>query len=359
MQRKYIPPDQLETRKHASVTSSSSRTYKLRFLLLLIVIICIVGAAISGVLAYGIKFGLEKATTKPPAGPLIIHNKPLPTLLRVQGKPPTVTAGVAYLYDADSGQTLIDQNGEKVVPMASVTKIMTAIVALRTGDLNQQITVPQAALDHVILNNGSNAGLVAGDKFTLNELLYALMLPSGDDAAYTIATSLAGSTDQYVARMNLMARRLHLFQTHYINPDGLTSTDNQDNLTSAYDLIKLTQYALSIPKFAAIVQTPHFDLPATADHAAYKWKNTNYLLDTSYPGMLGVKTGTTDNAGACLVFYDKRNGLNLIGVVLHSIDNLDPAQDTRYSDTKQLLEWGFKLEKIVPTKAMQKNAMTR
>lgn len=359
MNRKTTPIDQLDTTQYPAVKSSTGRTYRIRFLVLLIVIICIIGAAVSSTLALGVKFGLGKVATPPPAGPLLVHNKPLPTLLRIQGQPPTLTAGEAYLYDEDSGQTLVDQNGEKVVPMASVTKIMTAIVAIRTGDLNQQITITQADVDHVILNNGSNAGLKVGDTFSLNEMLYALMLPSGDDAASAIARSVAGSSTQFVAQMNLLAGRLHLFQTHYINADGLTSPDNQDNVTSAYDLVKLTKYALTIPKFATIVQTPHFDLPATADHGTYKWVNTNYLLDTNYPGMLGVKTGTTDNAGACLVFYAQRGGLNLIGVVLHSTHNLNPALDTRYSDTRHLLDWGFKLEKIVPTKAMQKNAITR
>ena len=186
-----------------------------------------------------------------------------------------------------------------------------------------------------------------GDQLTLHDLLYGLMLPSGDDAAITIADAVGGSTANFVNMMNLFAYRLRLFQTHYLNPDGLTYYDaNHQPLpghyTTAYDLVRLARYAMSIPLFAQLVRTQHYQLPATLSHHLYAWDNTNTLLAT-YQGMTGIKTGFTIEAGACLVFSATRNGHHLIGVVLHSID-----ENHRFNDARILLDWGFALPLLPP-----------
>ena len=249
--------------------------------------------------------------------------------------------------DNDTSHILYESNGEKPVPMASTTKIMTALIAIQTGDLNSLVTIHQDAVNEVILNDGSSANLHLGDQLTLRDLLYGLMLPSGDDAAIAIADSVGGSTSNFVNMMNLFAYRLHLFQTHYINPDGLTYYDANrqpipGHYTTPYDLVRLASYAMTIRLFAQIVHTQHYSLPATATHHSYTWNNTNLMLAT-YSGATGIKTGFTLEAGECLVFSATRSGHHLIGVVFHSIDAAH-----RFSDAKTLLDWGFALPLLPP-----------
>ncbi len=263
---------------------------------------------------------------------------PTPTpqpILTAQGTPPQLTAEAVYLLDADTGHILDEVNGEKPLPMASTTKIMTALIAIQTADLNEPIPVKQDAINRVNLDGGSSAGLVVGDTLPLKAMLYALLLPSGDDAAYAIADELGGTRANFVQRMNLFAYRLHLFQTHYNNPDGLTLDDNLEHYTTAHDLATLTQYALHVPLFAQVVQSQHYAF-STAQHR-YMWDNTNKLL-TTYNGMTGVKTGHTNAAGYCLVFAATRNNHHLIGVLLDS-----PSELQRNNDVAALLDWGFAL----------------
>ena len=138
---------------------------------------------------------------------------PPPTLqpiLTVQGPAPTIAAGAAYLLNANTGHTLSDVNGEKLLPMASTTKIMTALIAIQTADLDQIVQINQDAYNRAHNNGGSSANLVVGDQISLKDLLYGLLLPSGDDAAVAIADALGG-TQTFVQKMNFFAYRLHLF----------------------------------------------------------------------------------------------------------------------------------------------------
>jgi D-alanyl-D-alanine carboxypeptidase (penicillin-binding protein 5/6) len=296
----------------------------------------------------------------PTVAPLQLQPAPKPTpVLTITGKPAKIAAQSAYLLDAKTGRTLFDFNGEEPRPMASTTKIMTAIIAIQSGNLNMLVTIHQDAYNEWFLHDGSNAQLVVGDRITLKDLLYALLLPSGDDAAIAIADAIAGSPANFVNIMNIYAYRLHLYQTHYINPDGLTyyQPNGQPvpgHYTTAYDLVRLATYAMQLPLFAQIVKTLHYTLPATATHHAYNWTNTNNLLGpnledptgaSTYTGAIGIKTGFTLEAGYCLVFAAKRAGQYLIGVVLFST-NTDPNQ--RYRDATVLLNWGFGLPLRVP-----------
>jgi D-alanyl-D-alanine carboxypeptidase (penicillin-binding protein 5/6) len=282
----------------------------------------------------------------PPLAPLTFKPIPRPTPLSglaAQGTPGQINATEAILMDSDTGTILYEKNAEVPVPMASTTKIMTALIALRSGLLDQEVTIGQDAINEVLLNDGSSAFLVVGDKIKLRDLLYGLMLPSGDDAAVAIADAVAGSVQNFVKIMNIEAQKLHLYQTHYYNPDGLPPTDAQGNpingvhYSTPYDLARLARYAMSIPLFAQIVQTRTYTLPASATHHAYTWANTNELLGV-YQGMLGIKTGSTPEAGDCLVFAAKRDGHTLIGVTLHS-----DTDALRFQDTRTLLNWGFGL----------------
>jgi serine-type D-Ala-D-Ala carboxypeptidase (penicillin-binding protein 5/6) len=255
-------------------------------------------------------------------------------VLTPQGQPPSISAASAFLLDDDSGNTLADINGEQERTMASTTKIMTALVALQRGKLDQLITVHEDAIQEVEQNDGSNASLNVDEQLTLRDLLYALLLPSGDDAAVAIADGLAGSQAGFVQMMNQEALQLHLTHTHYGNVDGLFS-DN--HYTTAHELAILAHYALRQPLFAQIVQTRTYQLPPTDTHLAHSWMNTNNLLWT-YAGATGVKTGYTGDAGACLVFSATRGGHHLIGAVLDS-----STEDSRFSDAQKLLDWGFGL----------------
>jgi D-alanyl-D-alanine carboxypeptidase (penicillin-binding protein 5/6) len=273
---------------------------------------------------------------------------PLPAVLTPKGAPGHFIADAAILIDADSGDILYDRNGESPMAMASTTKIMTALIAIQTGNLDQPVLVGQDAWNEVNLNGGSGANLVVNDRLTLHDLLYALMLPSGDDAAVAIADAVGGSVPNFVQMMNREALRLHLYQTHFANPDGLEVLNRQGtplngvHYTTAYDLVRLAQYAMHLPLFAQIVQTPVYDVPATGVHTSYHWKNINALLST-YKGTLGIKTGWTPQAGGCLAFAVKQDGHTLIGVVLHSAD-----EASRFKDAEKLLNWGFSLPMQIP-----------
>jgi D-alanyl-D-alanine carboxypeptidase (penicillin-binding protein 5/6) len=309
----------------------------------ILTVILLVGAllvVIGGPLYLFLRFGTNRPGQQvdlkaPPLAPLAftpasIHTPP--PALHPADKPGHMSASEALLMDAESGTILYEKQGETPLPMASTTKIMTALIAIQAGNLDQVITVGQDAVAEVAENDGSGAGLFAGDRLTLRDLLYGLMLPSGDDAAIVIADGLAGSQKAFVKIMNAEAQKLRLFQTRYSNADGL---DYGLHYTTPYDLARLARYALRIPLFAQIVLSKAHKLPATSSHHAYSWPNINQLL-FDYQGSIGVKTGWTPTAGGCLVFAATRNGHTLIGVILHSAD-----EQTRFTDAKVLLNWGF------------------
>ena len=276
-----------------------------------------------------------------------LHPAPTPTpdpVLTVQGTPPPIQAAAVYLFDADTNHVLVNINGQKRLPMASTTKIMTALLAIQKGKTDQIVTVQQDAVDESQKNNGSSAQLVLGDQIRLGDLLYGLMLPSGDDAAIAIADTISGSSANFVRLMNNYAHQLHLTHTHYSNPDGLTYKlpDGQvdpNHYTTATDLAQLTHVALQNQIFAQIVELQRYVLPPTATHHGYTWETTDNLL-SHYAGTTGVKTGYTLEAGYCLVFSAINTGHHLIGVLLHDSDD-DTNQ--RFIDAQTLLDWGFHL----------------
>jgi serine-type D-Ala-D-Ala carboxypeptidase (penicillin-binding protein 5/6) len=271
-------------------------------------------------------------------------------ILTVRGTPPAIAASAAYLLDADTNHTLVDMHGEQRLSMASTTKIMTAVLVLDKGNLNQMVTIKDDAVKEAIDNNGSTAQLVVGDQIRMKDLLYALLLPSGDDAAIAIADAMSGSQAAFVKQMNNYAHLLKLYNTHYINSDGLTyklanGKPDPNHYTTAADLAHLTRYAMQNPLFEQIVQLQDYVLPATATHHSYNWPTTNTFL-SEYAGAIGIKTGYTVEAGYCLVFAAYGNGHHLIGILLHDSDT-DANQ--RFADAGTLLDWGFQLPLLPPT----------
>jgi D-alanyl-D-alanine carboxypeptidase len=260
---------------------------------------------------------------------------PTPTPTPSPTPVPFVNGAAEYLIDAGTGRALYQSATiHKRLPIASVTKIMTAIIAIEQGgDLSQIVPITQEELDEVP-QGASIAQLQAGDdNITLLYLLYGLMLPSGSDAAIVIAHAVAGSTAQFVAKMNAKAQALGLRDTHFTSPHG--ALEDSNNYSSVADLVKLARYAMNNATFAQIVQTQHYELVPQTNRHHYIWDNTNELLGT-YPGANGVKTGSSSDAGFCMVFSAKRSGRLLIGAELGA-----PTPDLLYGDATRMLNLGF------------------
>lgn len=237
----------------------------------------------------------------------------------------SVSAASAILIDAQSESVLFEKNSDKRLPMASTTKIMTAVVAIEASDLDRTVTVPKAAVGI----EGSSIYLCEGERLTIEQLLYALMLSSANDAATAIAIAVAESEDDFVDMMNETARKIGLRNTHFDNPHGL---DSHSHYTTARDLAKLTAYALELPKFRSIVSTHKHTIPLAGNENARLLINHNKLLK-SYDGMIGVKTGFTKKSGRCLVSAADRNGTVLIAVTLNAPDD--------WKDHRSMLDYGF------------------
>jgi D-alanyl-D-alanine carboxypeptidase len=214
----------------------------------------------------------------------------------------------AFLLDTTTGNVLVDVNGHMQVPIASLTLIMTAVVAIDNADLNQYVTVEQATLNEVP-PGASRAGLLVGDQIQLRELLSALLLPSGGDAAFVIAHAVGGNTQKFVAMMNNEAQQLQLNDTHFSSPYGSSASDAY---SSAADLAHLAQYAMQLSDFASVVASSNHTLVTTYLNHSYTWSNANTLRVT-YPGLHTIQGGYDAKAGACIVFFVQRSDHLLIG----------------------------------------------
>jgi D-alanyl-D-alanine carboxypeptidase (penicillin-binding protein 5/6) len=236
----------------------------------------------------------------------------------------THAKGVA-LIDVESGRLLYNSNGDKPMKIASLTKIMTAIVAIEHGKLSDMVKTSVRAAGR----EGSSIYLKKGEEMSLQNLLYGLMLRSGNDAATAIAEHVGGSEEGFVHMMNEKAQMLGLTNTQFMNPHGL---DVEGHYSTANDLAKLTAYALKNPIFKTIVKTKVKTAPNPNDKWDYSWKNKNRML-TMYEGADGVKTGYTKQALRCLVSSATRNGQQLAVVTLNDGDD--------WLDHQKLLDWGF------------------
>lgn len=245
----------------------------------------------------------------------------------------------AALANASTGRMLWTKMPHARRPIGSIVKVMTALVVIRAGHLNRTIKVSQAVIAYIRRTGGSNAGLVRGDVLTVRQLLEALLVPSGCDAAYLLATAYGPGRRTFIAKMNATARALHLTGTHFSNFDGLPIPTEHSTYSTPADLIHLGQQAMRYPVFRNIVaQRRHF-LAATAQHHRYLWKSTDKLLG-SYRGAVGIKTGTTAAAGNCFLFEARRGSRTLIGVVLHAMPTASAT--SRFAAARRMLNWGFR-----------------
>ena len=233
--------------------------------------------------------------------------------------PPQVSAKSAALLDGMTGECLYEKNGDQRALIASTTKIMTGLLVCEAGDLDRTVTVPETAAG----TEGSSMYLKSGETLTRRELLYGMMLHSGNDAALTLAISISGSEAAFVRQMNRRACALNLTQTHFANPHGL---DSGENYSTALDLARLAQAALQNEQFRAVVSTK------TITCAGRTLTNHNKLL-WRYDGCIGVKTGYTRHAGRILVSAAERGGRMLIAVTISDPDD--------WRDHAALLDYGF------------------
>jgi D-alanyl-D-alanine carboxypeptidase (penicillin-binding protein 5/6) len=252
--------------------------------------------------------------------------KQLPLLANIPK--PVVKSETAFLMVAGTKQILFDKDGHKIMYPASTTKIMTLITALKHGNLNDTVVVSPAAADV----EGSSLDLQRFDRLTLRELLFGLMLVSGNDAAHAVAEHVGGgSYSKFIGWMNEEAERIGALRTHFSNPHGLP--DPVNHFTTAYDLALITAEGFRTPGFEDFVSTPYHTVKFLNRAKETSVVNTNRLLLT-YPGANGVKTGTTNAAGRCLVSSARRGDVLLIAVVLN-------GGDTVFRDSALLLDYGF------------------
>ncbi|MDD2502594.1 MAG: D-alanyl-D-alanine carboxypeptidase [Clostridia bacterium] len=239
--------------------------------------------------------------------------------------PPETSGKSSVLMDGGSGRPLYEENSREKLPMASTTKIMTAIVALEHCKLDEKVIVAPEASGV----EGSSIWLSPEETHTLEDLLYGLMLRSGNDAATAIAIHIGGSVEGFAKLMNQTARKIGAMDTNFMNPHGL---HEENHYTTAYDLALITSYGMRNPDFEAIVSTKHHTIP----WEGHKWdramRNKNKIL-WSYEGANGVKTGYTKKAGRCFVGSSKREGLQLVAVVL----NCGPM----FEESVALMDYGF------------------
>ncbi len=239
--------------------------------------------------------------------------------------PSGLSAQSSVLIEAETGTVLFEHNANERRAMASTTKIMTAILTIEAGDLDREFVVD----NYAIMVEGTTMGLQKGDRVSRRDLLYGILLPSGNDAANAAAVSVSGSIGEFVSLMNKKAEELELSDTHFATPSGL---DAKEHYTTARDLAMLTAYAMKNETFREIVCCKQ----ATVSFGNPPYKRTLYNSNKMlkrYDGAIGVKTGFTDNARRCLVSAAERNGVTLIAVTLNAPDD--------WNDHTRMLDYGF------------------
>lgn len=247
--------------------------------------------------------------------------------------PPWIAAAAAEIVNVTTGRELWGREQDVVRSIASLTKVMTALVVIKSGDLNRRILITWADENYLGCCI-QGAGLIPGDVLTARQLLYAMLLPSGADAAIALASSFGPGVPAFVRKMNRTAHELHMYKTHFTSFDGVLPS----NVSTPSNLLTLGEAAMRWAAFRAVVGRRWYQILATRDHHYYFWRNRNQLLG-AYRGAVGIKTGWIPASGECLLFEAKRGTRVLIGVVLDSADNDQSSQS--FYDAETLLNWGF------------------
>ncbi len=243
---------------------------------------------------------------------------------------PAVLGSAAYLMDAESGEVRFSKEADLRRPVASITKAMTAYTVLKQAKPTDKVEITAEDVRYAAQGGASVAYLRAGDVLTVEDLLYALMLPSGADAAHALARAHGPGVKAFVAEMNATARELGMNDTLYVNADGMPYQGG--GYSTARDQAVLAKAVLDDETLKKVTSTRYHAVGATSEHGAYSWKNTNRLLGN--PGVLGVKTGYTRAAGYTLAFAAEHDGGRLVGVLLGESDS-----GRRFTTAQALLDW--------------------
>ncbi len=240
-------------------------------------------------------------------------------------------AKAALLMDGENGRVLFGKNEKEAMPMASTTKIMTCIIALEYGNLEDEVTISAyaASMPKVHL------GVREGETYYLKDLLYSLMLESHNDVAVAIAEHIGGSVEGFSKMMNQKARDLGAYDTNFVTPNGL---DAEGHYTTAVDLANIARYGISLPEFLEITNTASYSFQTVDKSRSFQVSNKNAFL-TQMEGAIGVKTGFTGGAGYCFVGAVKSGDKTFISVVLAS--GWPPHRTYKWSDTKELMQYGL------------------
>ncbi|MFJ2233318.1 D-alanyl-D-alanine carboxypeptidase family protein [Streptomyces sp. NPDC087859] len=256
---------------------------------------------------------------------------------------PTITAKGGFLMNSATGTTLFSKSADTKRLTASTTKVMTAKVVLSQSNLNldAKVTIKKAYSDYIVANGASSANLIVGDKVTVRQLLYGMLLKSGCDAAMALAdkygsgTTVAARTKSFIGKMNTMATSLGMKNTKFDSFDGIS---RGANASTPRDLTKLARSAMKSSTFKSVVKTKSYTAKTITKTGSTRtmaaWKNTNLLL--GWNGTLGVKTGSGSEAKYCLIFAATLNGESVIGTVLTA-----PNEASRTSDVKKLINYGY------------------
>jgi D-alanyl-D-alanine carboxypeptidase (penicillin-binding protein 5/6) len=292
----------------------------------------------------GIRRVSATATVALTAGAIVAGSGLATTAQAATPPTPTITAQGGFVMNNATGKVLYGKAADTRRSTGSTTKIMTAKVVLEQKNLNldAKVTIDKSYSDYIVAKKASSAGLFVGDKVTVRQLLYGLMLPSGCDAAYALADKFGtGSTraarvKSFIGKMNASAKSLGLKNTHFDSFDGI---GGGSNYSTPRDLTKIASSAMKNSTFRAIVKTKSTKQKVTTKSGGYRymsWSNTNTML-SSYSGAIGVKTGSGPTAKYCLTFAATRNGKTIIATVLASTN-----ATTRAADMKKIMDYGFK-----------------
>jgi D-alanyl-D-alanine carboxypeptidase (penicillin-binding protein 5/6) len=270
---------------------------------------------------------------------------------------PTINSEAAILVEVSTGRILYEKNSTKQMYPASTTKIMTAILTIENCDLSEIATVSESALSN-IPSGYVTCNLQVGEEISIKDLLYALMVPSANDAAYVLAEYVGGSVDEFADMMNAKAKELGCKNTHFVNPNGI---HDERHYSTAYDLYLIANYAMKNETFREICKTTEYTLPSTNKYEATDrvLETTNDLLNSKstsyyYKNAIGIKTGYTSQAGNCLVSEASRDGLEFISVVLNG-GTTSSGKNARYVDTINLFDYAY--DNFTLTKIIEKDSI--
>mgnify|MGYP003287722230 CR=1 FL=1 len=270
-------------------------------------------------------------------------------------------AEIVLLVNTDTETVILDKNADKRTAPASLTKIVTCMLVLENcPDLSVQVTCKRESLNGLYAMNAATAGIVAGESLSIEHLLYCLMLPSAADAANILADYVGGSIDNFVVMMNDFVAKLGCENTKFVNAHGLDTEPN--GYTTANDLYKITKYALTNPTFKEITSTSRYDIAPTEKYPYTRYlHNTNKMMnagirDYYHKSVSGVKTGTTEKAGHCVITTASQDGYNYMLIVMgapqYDIDGDNVEENVAFTESKKIYNWAFEnieLTKITNT----------